>query len=346
MGGTPLAKSCLYTIFTNPFYCGWMQRSEGLFQGRHQPMITKDEFDCAQVILGKRGRPRPKQKHFAFTGMIRCGECNALITAEDKINRYGYHYTYYHCTKRKPYIKCSQKSLELAGLEKQISAYLSTITISDTFRDYALKYLQEVHKSEVMDRGEIQKTQQRTYKQCVAAMDNLTGMRLRNLLTDEEFLHQKNQLLMERGQLKERIEDMDHRIDKWMDLTEKAFIFANRAKYWFEHGSLEDKKMILEVIGSNLILKDKKLFIEAKKPFLIIKKGLEGMVQKNLLFEPQNIGSVKGNIASPQPQYSYLCALVNEVRTFFENYLLDDNSKTAHEHFYIPDLRDKYAEAA
>jgi hypothetical protein len=52
-------------------------------------MITLDEFDRVQHLLGRPGRPRPKKQEFAFTGMIRCGECGLSITAENQINRHG-----------------------------------------------------------------------------------------------------------------------------------------------------------------------------------------------------------------------------------------------------------------
>ena len=346
LGGGQMALSALYKIFTNPFYYGWMERSEGKFPGRHEPMINKDEFDRAQVILGERGKPRPKRHSFAFTGMIRCSECGALITAEEKINRYGYHYTYYHCTKRKPNTRCSQRSVDLEELEKQIACYLDRITISDTFKDYALKYLQEVHKKEVGTRTDIQKAQQKSYNQCLAELDNLTKMRLRDLLNDEEFSEQKVKLLKERAHLKEKFEDTEHRVDSWLALSEKAFTFANRAKYWFENGSLEDKKMILEALGSNLFLKDKKLFIQAKKPFLIIEKGLQEMKLQNIRLEPLEIGLNKAQTGDIYAYTKPLLGLVEDVRTFFINYLILDNSKTAHEDIYIPDLRDELLEAA
>jgi len=346
VGGCSMAKSALYKIFTNPFYCGWMERSEGKFPGRHEPMITQEEFDRAQVILGERGKPKPKRHSFAFTGMISCGECGALITAEEKINRYGYHYTYYHCTKRKPNIKCSQRSVDLEGLEKQIAGYLDRITISDAFRDFALKYLQEVHKKEAGTRTDIQKAQQKAYNQCLAELDNLTKMRLRDLLTDAEFSEQKAKMLKERARLKEKFEDTEHRVDSWLALSEKAFTFANRAKYWFENGSLEDKKMILGAIGSNLLLKDKKLFIQAKKPFLIIEKGLQEMKLQNIRLEPLEIGLNKAQTGDSYAYAKPLLSIVENIRTFFEEYQLWDNSKKAHEYIYIPDLRDKYPEAA
>jgi DNA invertase Pin-like site-specific DNA recombinase len=345
IGGNPMALSGLYKVFSNPFYYGWIARKEGQFQGCHEPMITKDKFDHAQIILAGKGRPRPKSHNFSFTGMIRCGECGAFITAEEKTNRFNYHYTYYHCTKRKPHIKCSQKSIQLEKLEKQIVKYLSTITLSDKFTEVALEYVQQLHQKEVNSRKAIYQSLQNAYNQVQSEFNNLTQMRLRNLLTDEEYLQQKSELLRERAQLQERLKDNDHRVDMWLKLTENTFIFANRAKYWFKNGSLEDKKQILETIGSNLILKDKKLFIEAKKPFLILKKGLARAEQEKLMFEPAKSGLNAEQTSDLQAQYSYLLGLVEDVRTFFKKYLFG-NSKDRTPCIYIPDLRDEFSDAA
>lgn len=65
-GGKPLGLSNLYKIFRNSFYYGLIERKEGAFIGKHQPMITEDEYWKAQEVLRQRGRPRPKRHLFAF----------------------------------------------------------------------------------------------------------------------------------------------------------------------------------------------------------------------------------------------------------------------------------------
>lgn len=95
----PVSMSTFYSLFTNPFYYGVVRRKGNFYQGRHNPMITEEEFWKAQEKLGRKGIPRPKSHTFAFTGLMRCGECGCSITAEEKVNHYGSHYTYYHCTK-------------------------------------------------------------------------------------------------------------------------------------------------------------------------------------------------------------------------------------------------------
>jgi hypothetical protein len=92
-------------------------------------------------------------------------------------------------------------------------------------------------------------------------------------------------LLKERAQLKERMEDSEHQAGRWLELSERAFNFACYASYWFENEGLEDKNTILRTIGSNFILKDRKLSIELKNPWLMIRKNMEETQEQNKRLE-------------------------------------------------------------
>ncbi|MBI5374197.1 MAG: recombinase family protein [Candidatus Schekmanbacteria bacterium] len=265
IGGKPLALSTVYRILTNPFYTGIMERNGETYKGKHESMISIEEFDRVQFLLGRKGKPAPKKHVFAFTGMIRCADCGCLVTAEEKINRYGYHYTYYHCTKKKREMNCRQSSIRLEELEKQILNYLTEIHVLDTYKDWAVKYLKEKQEKEKLLKPDISNSLQKALLQNHSYLENLNKMRYRELINDDEYMAQKNGLLKEAVSLKEKLGDRNP--DNWLEPSQKCFIFANRAKNWFENGNLENKRLILETVGSNLFLKDKKLSIQAIKPF-------------------------------------------------------------------------------
>lgn len=116
-----------------------------------------------------------------------------------------------------------------------------------------------------------------------------------SLLSDEEYGRQRMHLLKEKARLEELFRDTGHRVEQWLALAEKTFVFACSARTWFADGDLQTKKSILSAIGSNLILKDKKLSIEAKKPFVILEKSLPCLQGKNGRIEPEifRIGKAK-----------------------------------------------------
>ena len=58
-GGKPLSRSGIYKMFTNPLYYGWFEYPAGSgnwWQGKHEPMITEEEFNRVQVLLGRPNR--------------------------------------------------------------------------------------------------------------------------------------------------------------------------------------------------------------------------------------------------------------------------------------------------
>ena len=73
-------------------------------------------------------------------------------------------------------------------------------------------------------------------------------------------------------QLEQQLKNQRRAEEKWLEPSKKTFILANRLKSAFLSGSIEEKRTILLAVGLNLRLKDKKLLIEAKKPFSIIEK--------------------------------------------------------------------------
>ena len=70
-------------------------------------------------------------------------------------------------------------------------------------------------------------------------------------------------------------------------MSEKTFNFACYARYWFAKGDKEAKRQILSGIGSNIVLKDKKLCIDVTKPLQFIETAKQAVVEISSKFEPK-----------------------------------------------------------
>lgn len=83
--GKSLSPSKIYNLFANIFYIGKYYYYGGkLYEnGIHEPMISIDEYDLTQKILGMKGSPRTGNHEFVFTGWIKC-ECTSSITADER----------------------------------------------------------------------------------------------------------------------------------------------------------------------------------------------------------------------------------------------------------------------
>jgi len=317
LGGRPFSLSNVYKMFRNPFYYGYFLFNGELYKGRQQPMISKVEFDRAQKLLQSSQNMRPQRHAFAYTGLIRCGECGAAVTAEHKVNRYGTHYIYYHCTKHRRGVDCKQPSIEENKLENQIETFLETISISTEIRDFALRLLD-------MLRFEGAKTDQvsidslaRRNESCQRELSELLNMKLRGMLSDAEFLEKKRELNEELIRTKELLDSSNGKAEIVHRLSTEAFKFAHEVRNQFKNGTPERKRAILRYVGSNLLLKDKSLLIEPQKPFQLIQNISSNHTSNNQVIEPE-----KGGLHSPQnsrltPSISSWRGLVEEVRTFY-----------------------------
>ena len=111
-GGKPIFRSGIYVLLKNPFYVGMIAYGGEMNPGSQPTMITIEEYDCVQVLMGRKGKQWPKVREFAFTGMVSCGECGCPITAETKTKYMKgtgetKAFTYYHCSWKRKDIDCS-----------------------------------------------------------------------------------------------------------------------------------------------------------------------------------------------------------------------------------------------
>lgn len=283
VGLKPLSRSNIYKIFTNPFYYGYFEYGKGaekqLYKGRHEPMITEEEFDRVQKILGRKGKPRPKQHRFAFTGLMHCSNCEAMVTAEEKIKRQKngnvHTYVYYHCTKRKDE-NCPEKMIELSELNKQIDEAIGKFTISGRFHTWAIQYLHELRKDEAQSQQVIFDNKQKTLSDITKRLEALlikytspenTGGKF---ISDNEYQTLKTSLLKERTSIENEVRAQGKAIEDWLDMSERTFNFARYARIWFKQGDRDTKRAIFACLGSHLYLGGQRINVEWRKSFSLV----------------------------------------------------------------------------
>lgn len=132
-----LSLSNLYILIRNPFYYGEFEYPTGSgdwYQGKHEPLITKELFEKVQCGMQDQYIPKTESKEFAFTRLIKCGVCGSGITADEKFkmlkdggtNRH----VYYRCTKSKD-VACSNPAINETSLIEELSKLLDTLDIDE-----------------------------------------------------------------------------------------------------------------------------------------------------------------------------------------------------------------------
>ncbi|MEY4602292.1 MAG: hypothetical protein RL292_233 [Candidatus Parcubacteria bacterium] len=269
-GGNPINKSTMYNILTNIFYTVLFIYKGEISNGTHKPMITIDEFDTVQKLLGRYGRPRTKTHSFTYTGTMTCEECGSSITATEKTKFIKStnelkDYKFYYCSHRKIGAKnCTQRRyIPETKLESLIKEEIDKYTISAKFRDWAIRILQEEHSEEAAEREAIYKSQLNALETSQHELDSLITMRMRELIDDDQYTVRKKTLSDRIVILKQKVTETQSRAHNWLEYTERAFNFAHEAKAKFEDlkTSPEDKKAILLTLGWNQRIINEKLYI-------------------------------------------------------------------------------------
>ncbi len=278
-GGGELALGMLYKMFSNIFYTGMFEWDGQTYNGNHKPMITLEEFDRVQVILGRKGKPRSKTHDFAYTGLIVCEVCGSMYTATEKqklVKKTGEikTYVYYHCTKKKKGVVCNQNEpITLKNLEEQIDIKLERFTILPKFREWALEILNRDNDKEIEDRTKIYETQHKTLTETQKELDTLTRMRYRDLIDDEEFIKSRDELKAKIAKLTSNLRETESRAEKWLELTEKTFNFAHYAREKFMNGGIEKRREIFSALGQNFSIKDQEVHITPNEWLVPIEKA-------------------------------------------------------------------------
>ena len=278
-GGTQIGNSSIYRMFTNLFYTGMFEWHSNAYKGNHTPMISLEEYDRVQTILGRDGKPRAQTHEFAYTGLMICEVCGSMYTATEKtkiIKTTGKTktYIYYHCTRRKKSVVCDQKSpMTLKKLEDQIDIELERHTILPKFQQWALEILNRSNDKEIEERTKVYETQNKLLIETQKELDALTKMRYRELIDDETFIKERDEIKMKIVKFKTSIKETESRADKWLELTEKTFNFACYARKEFITGDLNKKREIFSALGQNFSIKDQKVHINQNEWLVPIEKA-------------------------------------------------------------------------
>ncbi|NCN82762.1 MAG: recombinase family protein [Candidatus Pacebacteria bacterium] len=325
-GGGPLSETTFYNVLSDPFYYGVMSRNvQGEVQEaehKYSKMFSKTEWDIIQVRLGKKSRSKQKKHDFPYKGVMSCGECGGFVTAEEKWqiicpacktkfaktkkrtsciscgleidqmkNPTILNYVYYHCTK-KVNKNCAQGYLEMSELERQIDSELQRFEIDPDFKDWAINHLSELneHESKQDERATVRNTG--NYENLKTQLRRMTKHRFSDSYEEssqeekEVFEDELNKLKAQIETTKDSIKNTDEKQYDWIELSRKTFEFACYSRYWFRHGDIKTKTQILQLLGQNLKLYNKKVLVDEDNLWWLIEKAKKEVEILGVRVEP------------------------------------------------------------
>jgi cytochrome c-type biogenesis protein CcmH/NrfG len=147
------------------------------------------------------------------------------------------------------------------------------------------------------------KRHERVTKNLEQQISNLTDLRVRELLDDEEFEEKRTGLRMKLAEAKENHQNVQNKQVSFEPIKCLA-MFCNRAKFWFQSADWSQKKRLVQILCSNPQLINKTALLEATKPFqelhqlhqFLLQRGEVDVVRTRALCEDLSHGaSIDGN---------------------------------------------------
>ena len=253
--GKELAVSNYQKLLKNPIYTGLMRYNGEIFEGKHEPIISKKLFDSVQEVMMRKSKPKSRGlKPFLYRGFFRCGECGCFITTETQKG-----HNYLRCTKRKN--PCSQKYTREEIITSEIQKEVKKVSLPD---DWASWMLAENEKDKLVEAQSSTLFADNT-KAEISLLDSkiekLMNAYLENALSLEEYRDAKSALVNQKQLLKEKLSAFEQKANNRFELTEKFL------KYNMElanESTNEEKLHLYKKVGSNFQIKDRTVFFEPR----------------------------------------------------------------------------------
>ena len=261
-------------MLTSTFYIGIFKFNGEFHHGIHELFLDKSLFDKVQKVMKRIERPHSNHLHFSFTGLARCGECGATITAEEHPKFYRYTgrrviYKYYRCTKK--LAPCTQRYISQTSLESQLRSFISDVGLP---ADIANEWRTKARQDAAFEKSSAFSSLKNINKELVSVQgksDILLNGFLDGLIDSESYKRKKNEFFEKRVKLSEEKAKIEAGEVNWFEpLMEVINDAANAAKIARAKNNCDALAGIAKKVGSNYLIENRQLKVILKKPYNLL----------------------------------------------------------------------------
>ena len=258
-----LPLSRIQRMLQNPFYYGLFQFKNEIYEGIHEPIISKFLFEKVQRVMADRGKPRKEKPNhnFGFLGIFKCGECGRSITAEQHIKKSGLVFRHYRCTKKNT--DCQQKYVKEKDLYLQINNIFQKVALPTDWLNPILEKLDAEEKEARQSSKSFAQNMEKEMLEIENKVSRLLDMQLENTISLAEYKEKKEKLLNQKTALKQKLADFGRKGNYWLEPMRNFILSAHQANFLFDSENLEEKRSFLQKIGSNWTLQNKIVSFQA-----------------------------------------------------------------------------------
>lgn len=255
----------------NPFYKGIIRLKSGeSFKGAYPPMVTVEEWERGQEILGRLGRPRPVDHDFASAGLLRCASCGRALVSEVHVKPSGKRYVYYRCHRHGNHGRCSEAALPEHRFIDQLAADLRHMSLSPEAAAWINDAVERSLQTETHQLTTAKQSLQDALTAAQREEEVLLDLRIRETIEDSVFARRMSALQDRRAHLHLKLDEPTRSPQQLLGRLGRALDFSVSGPEMLANGTRVQQRQILETVGSNWRVTGGKVLYEAKKPFSLI----------------------------------------------------------------------------
>ena len=267
--GKPLVKAKIHLLLQNPIYCGDFQWLDRMYEGQHQPLVSRSLFKAVQDAFEAANHPRETKRNHAFVGIVTCGRCGCAYTAEIKKGQY----IYYHCTGYRG--ACGNSWVREEELARLLENALRQIQVPTGLAERAVEALRESQgDKEKFVRATTMRLQQQQLL-IRAKLDRAYDDRLSGRISDELWNTKSAELETELQRVRGEMARHERASRDYETTGVQILELAQSAYSLYVTQNRHDQAKLVKTLLSNCTIDLGSLTATYVKPFDLFAKGAE-----------------------------------------------------------------------
>ncbi|MCO1579160.1 recombinase family protein [Crossiella sp. SN42] len=253
----PVKLDVILKILRDRYYCGYITHDGIEYKGRHQALVSEEQFNRVQRILDSSGigGTRRTVHYHPLKGLLWCQRCRRRFVLSNNTGNGGT-YTYVFCMGRKHKV-CDQPFLRmdtLTGVEHAVSAHFESVTIAEEIR----AVVTAAAATALAAAGSGSDTIREKLTTELAKLDN-TEDALLDLAGDDEWNRDKltaklKTIRARQAGINRQLDELDTNPTTGHELLNQALALLVRARQLYDTGTPEIQNLITRTMFTRLYL--------------------------------------------------------------------------------------------
>ncbi|MBI1369932.1 MAG: hypothetical protein GC162_14920 [Planctomycetes bacterium] len=271
-----LSPGTISYMLANRFYVGELPWRGQVYPGKHQPLIDRHTFALCQANLAGKNRRTRRITHTFASGLFRCRHCDATMTGE-RIRRKQMDgsvkiHCYYRCANnrppaRHPRVRWREADIEQAVLDQLNYLRMPTPELRDWLLDVLKQATGQLHDEQVKQIRMLKRRATELSKQ----RDRLMTLYLQDEVNTARFREMRDNLQQQVNQIEAAISRLGSEGAVGSGVAERAFDFTQNPVEGWRQLDMAGKQRILRAVSTRRTLTRKRVNLELRKPFSLVK---------------------------------------------------------------------------